>query len=435
MLEGERFVDHGELARGGMGSIRRVFDRHILRQVAVKRLERQGRSREDTLRFTEEAQITGQLDHPNIVPVHDVVVGPDGMAQSMTMKLVDGRTLSDLIRDAGSPPPGPVSSGHPTGVPSRRHHDALRLERLLRVFTKVCEAVSFAHSRGVVHRDLKPSNIMVGAHGQVYVMDWGVARLRGGSRPSEALGRGKVRLTLQQSTETEGTVIGTVTYMAPEQAAGEIDAIDERTDVFGLGALLYAIITGRAPYQDADGLYETLDRAQRAAVTPPETYADDRSLPPGLCAIALKAMSFDPNHRYRSVDDLHQAVEEFLRGGGWFAVGHFRPGELIVRQGDHGDRAYIIQRGTCRVFRSDTDEPLKTLVAGDVFGEMAVLTDRPRNANVQAIDDVTTYVLTREALEHELDRNRWLGRVIGALAARFREADEQLTAHGADRDS
>ncbi len=163
----ERLTDQGEIARGGMSSIRRVFNHNLLRQEAMKALDpRMAIDSGEVLRFLEEAQITGQLDHPNIPPVHEVGVDASGI-HYFTMKLVEGRTLEEMLADPRFSP-----------------LDDLKLFHVLQVFIKVCQGLAFAHSRGVVHCDLKPENVMVGSFGQVYVMDWGIARLVHRDRPS-----------------------------------------------------------------------------------------------------------------------------------------------------------------------------------------------------------------------------------------------------------
>src|SRR5262249_39654183 len=153
-MDDDRFEDEGEVGRGGMGAVHRALDRRLLRRVAIKRCDPTVDAEERRL-FVEEAQVMAQLDHPNIVPVHDLEPGCAGDPPRFIMKLVEGRTLAEVLAERREPPvAGP------------------ELDELLRVFGKVCEAVSFAHSRGVVHRDLNPMNVMVGTHGQVYLMDW-----------------------------------------------------------------------------------------------------------------------------------------------------------------------------------------------------------------------------------------------------------------------
>jgi serine/threonine-protein kinase len=411
-----RFTDEGEIARGGMASVRRVYDHHMLRHAAMKVIDRTGLSREETLRFLEEAQITGQLDHPHIVPIYDLEVGPDGMPLQFTMKLVRGQTLDELLEIEES-----------SRSESSMQKDALRLERLLNIFLRVCEAVSFAHGRGVIHRDLKPQNVMVGAHGQVYVMDWGVALLCDGPRPSER-GDGVRRDPLRQSAERPGMVVGTVVYMAPEQATGQLAAIDARTDVFGLGGILYKILTGKPPHHGADSFLAALDLARRGEVPAVEQAAPGRALPPGLCRIVMKALAAKPDDRHESVAMLQEDVEGFLRGGGWFVRRQFPAGSVMMREGELGDCAYLIDSGHCEVSRTVDGERqvVRTLGPGEVVGESAILIDRPRSATVMAIDDVTALTVTRESLQRELARNDWLATIARALAERFLDLDRTL---------
>jgi hypothetical protein len=418
----QRFEDRGEIARGGMSSVRRVFDRLVLREVAMKVLE-PTRDFDDLARFVEEAQITGQLDHPNIVPVHDVEMDEQGLPTRFTMKLVRGETLYDRLTAAGAE----SVSGE-------------RLEELLQVFLRVCDAVAFAHSRGVIHRDLKPSNIMVGTHGQVYVMDWGVAMLREGARTTEAPRPARVRRAGDTIPEALGSLTGTPSYMAPEQARGEIGQIDERTDVYGLGGILYFILTQRAPH-DAASVEESLRLARIGNIIPPEALQEDPPLPPLLCHIARRAMAPVRSERYATVAELKREVEAFLRGGGWFAQRFFPAGTTIVKEGDPADAAYIVTHGRCELHKVGDPDAQETqlprfvceLGPGDVFGETAIFTSSTRTGTVTAKSDVTAMVVTRAALERELARNEWLRAFVRAVAVRFVDLDRELSRRHNDR--
>jgi tetratricopeptide (TPR) repeat protein len=226
------------VGRGGMGEVFRGLDPALGRDLAVKVLRPEScADPEAQRRFTQEARVTGALQHPNIVPVHNLGRMPDGRLY-FTMKLVRGRTLAELLAQGRGPE---------------------RLPELLGVFEKVCQAVAFAHSRGVIHRDLKPSNVMVGAFGEVQVMDWGLAKaLRHGDRAGTPGGEGgaegdtvrRALLTGSTVDDRRTGVVGTPQYMAPEQARGE-GAVDERADVFGLGAILCEILTGKPPFLGA----------------------------------------------------------------------------------------------------------------------------------------------------------------------------------------
>jgi len=184
----DHYLDDGEIGRGGMGTVHVVMDRRLLRRVAMKSFDA-GEEPNLARRFVDEAQVTGQLDHPNIVPIHELALDAHGMPHFFTMKLVRGRDLSQVIEELGDD-----------------RLDARNLERLVQMVLKACDAVSFANSHGVIHRDLKPSNVMVGSHGQVYVMDWGLAMVRTDPRFRE--------------DEERKHAVGTPAFMAPEQAWG-----------------------------------------------------------------------------------------------------------------------------------------------------------------------------------------------------------------------
>lgn len=397
------------LGRGGFGAVHAARDRLLLRSVATKVLERVGVSRpRAALRFVEEAQITAQLDHPNIVPVHDLGVDAEGRYY-FTMKQVQGMTLTALL------------------CANDRSRGALR--SLIEILIKVCDAVSFAHARGVIHRDLKPDNIMVGSFGQVYVMDWGIARLLAGSRPSEggAAGGGEaVQVTRGAGVvgDDEGAIVGTIGYMAPEQARGRLDLIDQRTDVFALGGTLYHILCGQAPHggRDTD---ERIDAALQSRIPPPDQVQPRRDIPPGLARIAMKALAADPAQRHQSAQELKADLEGFLRAGAWFATRSFAAGQLIVREGEAGDEAFIVTEGLCEVFRREgsQDVTLRRLGPGEVFGETAVFASQPRTASVRATTAATVIVVTRESLEQELGMDGWMASFVTALATRFGELD------------
>jgi serine/threonine-protein kinase len=396
-----RYDERGELARGGMSSILIAADRVLRRRVAMKVLDRK-RDPHGLGFFLQEARVTAQLDHPNIVPVHDLHHDEDGWPSRFSMKLVEGETLAALIEKT-----------------RREDLHGVALERLLGVLIKVCDAVEFAHSRGVIHCDLKPGNVMVGSHGQVYLMDWGVAQRRAHAEldPND-------RATLEYSS---ATLSGTPAYMAPEQAWGRREEIDERTDVYGLGGLLYAILT-RCPPHDGGSMEKDLLLAKNGSVKPPQEAAKNSKLPPGLCRIAMRALSPRQQDRHPSAGALRDEIEGFLRGGGWFETVQIGKGTLIVREGDAPDAAYIVMEGQCELFRVVNGEKLfmRLLGPGECFGETSIFGSSPRTACVAASTDVTLLKVTREALERELERSEWLRSFVEGLAERFIELDQKL---------
>jgi serine/threonine-protein kinase len=389
---GDDLEDHGEIGRGGMGQVHYVIDRRLVREMAMKILPSGCTPESEAAqRFIEEAQITGQLDHPNIVPVHQLGIDEHG-GYYFTMKLVRGKTLAQIVHELGN-----------------ARLDSHNLERMVEIVIKACDAVAFAHSRGVIHRDLKPSNLMVGNYGQLYVMDWGLADLRDGER----------------LVDDQKKILGTPAYMAPEQALGR--HAGEAADVYGLGGILYTVLTGERPHP-GENKQQSLYHALTEPVSEP-TEVEARPVPPELCRITMKALARDPKARHASVADLRADLEQFLRGGGWLATRSFAAGELIIHEGDEAFEAYIITDGRCEAYKEmdGARESLRIMHAGEVVGETALLSGRQRTASVVALSEVTVRVVTRDSLERELERNDWMRALFHGLAERFRELDAVLT--------
>ena len=253
-------------------------------------------------RFREEAQITGQLDHPGIVPVHELGLDDQGRAY-FTMRLVRGRELREIF--------DLVHKGDQDWT----------LTRALGVMLKVCDAMAFAHAKSVIHRDLKPSNVMVGRFGEVYVMDWGIARVLGRedlhdlriAKPEATPGADPLpSLTAELRTQA-GDVKGTPEYMSLEQAEGRVEELDRRTDVYSVGAMLYHLLTGCRPYVakgDSADAYMILARVREGSPTPIRALKQD--VPPELEAICEQAMQRDPKDRYPDMQELADDLRAFL---------------------------------------------------------------------------------------------------------------------------
>ena len=403
----ERLSIEGKIGQGGMSVIRKVRDNNLLRTCAIKMILPEISLDVNTRRrMIEEAQITAQLDHPNILPVHELGVMKDGRL-FFTMKAVEGHTLTEILQR------------------SKDRRDEKELYEHLQFFLRTCDAVAFAHSHGVIHRDLKPDNIMVGDFGEVYLMDWGISRPKvrpDFPRDPEPRGRGQQRY---RSPTEKGKYVGTPHYMSPEQATGEHNATDERSDIFSMGAILYELLTRTPPYRGSSTL-EILVKAAERDMEPPQDVVD-YELPPRLCHIAMKAMNKVPEERYQTVLELKQDVVNFLQSGWQFAVQKYEPGASIIREGERGDTAYIITSGRCRISKTVEDKQLvlTEMGPGEVFGETAVFADEPRNATVEALERVTVRVVPREYFDGDMGMGVWIGLFVKALARRFNDRNSR----------
>jgi serine/threonine-protein kinase len=410
----ERVEVESHVAAGGMGSIDVAVDRALDRRIAIKTLHPHLRGDETAVRmFLREARLTGLLDHPHIVPVYDLGER-EGGSLFFSMKLVEGQTLASLIRSL------------PRGVP-----DTATIYMLLEVVIKVCDALAFAHSRGVIHCDIKPANVMVGEFGQVFMMDWGIARLVGtdaapGSvREDDGAAQPEPR---RESPTTDNAIIGTPCYMSPEQARGDRKHLDERSDVFLLGAMLYEVLTHRPPYVSRDRA-ETLALAAGGAFPSPRRVAGEAAVPLELERIVVRAMARAPGDRYPDVASLKADLVRFMRGGAEFPRRGFAAGETIVREGEPGDAAYIIVEGRCAVQKEIPIAPVVEIGPGAVFGEMAILTAGPRTATVVALEPTVVLVVTSQVLEQEMAALKpWVATLLKSLAERFRAIDTQARA-------
>ncbi len=291
----------GEVARGGMGAILRGHDRDLRRDVAIKVLDEGLAQRPEVVqRFVEEAQIGAQLQHPGVVPVYELGLMADERP-FFTMKLVKGRTLASLLAARKSP--------------------TAELRRFLAIFEQICQTMAYAHSKGVLHRDLKPANVMVGSFGEVQVVDWGLAKVlnRGGVADEKRALREQQTIidTVRSgpgstgSDSVVGSVMGTPAYMPPEQARGEIEGLDERADVFALGALLCELLTGSPPYVESAG-EPVVAQAARAQLEPARERLSASQADAELVRLCLECMAPAPQARPASGDVVARAIHDYL---------------------------------------------------------------------------------------------------------------------------
>ncbi|MEM7305569.1 MAG: bifunctional serine/threonine-protein kinase/formylglycine-generating enzyme family protein [Planctomycetota bacterium] len=316
-----RYEARGELGRGGMGRVLEVWDTDLRRALAMKVLHqdvghyRPGSSDTDqsVVRFLEEAQITAQLDHPGIVPVHELGIDSERNVY-FTMGRVKGRTLKKIIEELHA------------------EEGSWSMTRAVGFIVKVCETMAFAHAKGVVHRDLKPTNVMVGRFGAVYVMDWGLAIAKGHEkfahdirlRRHPEMSLTEMRTDRRDVEETkpdapvvtmDGAVLGTPAYMAPEQARGEVENVGPLSDVYAVGAMLYQMLTGRMPYIEP-GMRVSPHTVLALVISGPPRPIEELAprVPAELVAICSKAMAREPEDRYPGMFEFAEDLHAFLEG-------------------------------------------------------------------------------------------------------------------------
>ncbi|MFO1031246.1 MAG: bifunctional serine/threonine-protein kinase/formylglycine-generating enzyme family protein [Planctomycetota bacterium] len=354
-LDPQRYPVDGDLGKGGMGVVRRIHDQFLNRRLAMKVLRDRGEPQDEADhrrahqllgRFLEEAQVTSQLDHPGVVPVHDLGLDAAGKVW-FTMRMVKGRTVSAVFADA------------------RTRRDDWTTTRALEVILKVCDTMAYAHDKGVLHRDLKPDNVMVGRFGEVYVMDWGLAKVLGQpdrhdlrirpenepapSRFATARHRDTASDASSSLVSMDGHQLGTPSYMPPEQARNE--ALDRRADVYAIGAMVYELLTGRAPYTTPghDKLpYRILDDLLDG---PPKRIEElVEGVPAELVAIVEKAMAREPGARYQNVVELAADLRAFVDGR---VVKAHRTGALVeMRLWMRRNRAHAVTLVTAIVLQA-----------------------------------------------------------------------------------
>ena len=377
---GRRYGINRVLAKGGMGIVYEAEDLNCHRQVAMKLLSRDViYLPKDLLRFIEEARITSQMEHPNIVPIHELGLDVEGRV-FYTMKYVRGLTLTEILLA--------LRKGRKEIV------ERFPLSRLLNIFQKVCDAVAFAHANGVIHRDLKPDNIMVGDYGEVLVMDWGLAKDISGSEegvanagaggssslPDLVGGRGDhpgTRRRISTTRTISRGAIGTPGFVAPEQLFPQDKKVDSRADIYSLGATLYSILTLHAPI-GGRSVRDVVRKILAGQIMPPGDHSVQHSrrlphcpegrIPNLLSEIAMKALATEPVNRYASVQDLQRDIEAYQNGRAWQLVvdERFSDSEVFSR--------WEVAGGTCQMadgeLRLSGGAPEMLLLKNDLPGDV-----------------------------------------------------------------
>ncbi|GAB5542459.1 MAG: protein kinase [Sandaracinaceae bacterium] len=391
---GDRYRSDEILGQGGMGTIRLHYDRQIGRRVALKSMNDKDAGSSDRSRFIREARIQGQLEHPSIVPVYDVAIDPDGQP-FFTMRRVRGMTLEVILERLAMGAPKVFRAQH-----SRR--------RLLGAFSRVCQAVHYAHEHGVLHRDIKPANIILGEFGEVYLLDWGLAGLA--KQRDEAVRELKaLRLTRETMP---GSLLGTPGYMSPEQATGGVQELGPPADVYALGCILFEILT-LMPLHDGEGVVSLLDATIRGTTDRrPSRRATHQKIDPELDRIVMRATALSSEDRFQSARELFLEIETYLDGR--------RDEEQRMQLADERARAAATE-AKAALSKGDSFEERRQALR-DAVGALSL--DPSNELALRTFADVTT--TPPDALPPDVDesladasaaRLRWVGGAVSIVYA------------------
>ncbi len=408
------------LATGGIGAVFTVVDQILHRSLAMKVLSPELKTDAERVRhFMTEAKITAFLEHPGIIPIHELGLLPD-VGIFFTMNRVQGETLHTILQRLRSEETEYVNTYTPY--------------RLLRIFQKVCDTLSFAHSNHLLHLDIKPHNILVGKYGEVFLMDWGLAKIIGDpANEDDPVRRAFLEELADALKRKDDRIEGSPAFMSPEQARGEFDHLDVRSDIFLLGAALYDMFTLEPPYTGAH-VYDVLHNAQQRNLIPPKKRSPARQIPEEICRMILKAMAFHPDDRYQTVEDLSSDIDNLIAGKwGKQDIKTFHAGDMLMREGDIGEEAYVILQGSVVITTKNEHGSvliLRTCEAGDMVGEMALISKEPRSATVQALDETTAAVLTREVIARHLHKlPPYMEQIVSTLTHRLQTLSTRIHPH------
>mgnify|MGYP000923026434 CR=1 FL=1 len=408
----------GELGRGGMGIVYRVHDTELYRDLAMKVvIPKSGKDEAEKIKsvqgFLEEAQITAQLEHPNIVPVHDIGLHENGDFY-FTMKKVDGENLRRILIGLLKEEP--------------EYLRTYTLPALLGIFRKVCDAIAFAHSRGIVNRDIKPDNVMIGQYGEVLVMDWGLAKYIGDK------GRGTIvpvhsdRIYSDFYKTPDSLIQGTPLYISPEQLEGNSSKIDQLSDIYLLGGTLYNILTLWPPHYGKD-IEEVVENVLKGRIVNPQERNPSRQIPEELCRIAMKALALKRENRYRNVEELCLDLDLFLSGEIVSTPVKLKAGEFLMHSGETGNHGYLLLKGSVEVYQDIGGKKslLATVGPGNFVGEMAIIASSKRSADAVVAEDSEALVIDNKQVKDILKRvPPWMEKLLEKLVERLLKANNNV---------
>jgi serine/threonine-protein kinase len=338
------------------------------------------------------------------------------------MKLAQGETLRDIMYH--------MRGGNP------EYLETYNTFHLLTIFRKVCDAVSYAHSMGIIHQDIKPNNIIVGRYGQVFLIDWGTAKIMTNLQEEPDPVKRDFLVAMEPHAQPQSRdsvrIQGSPAYMSPEQAGGAVHLLDQRSDIFLLGSTLYTMFTLQLPYIGKSP-HEVVQKAKLRKLVPPQLRSPDKQIPEEICRVIMKAMAYKQEDRYQTVEELSEDVDQLIAGK-WRQQKNkvFKTGAMLMQEGDIGEEAYLILSGSVLVTKemSGTKVVLGTYQRGEIIGEMSLISDKPRSATVQALEKTTVAVLTKQLLSDHLKKlPPYMEKIISALTDRLQQTDSMLHPH------
>jgi serine/threonine protein kinase len=396
----DRYRIIGLLGKGIYSDIFNCFDEQLNRIVALKMLRSEHVSNQTIVsKFINEAKLLGFLEHPGIMTLYDIFFD-ENATPGYTMKLVKGNNLRGEF-------------GNKTRA------------QLLNTFIKLCEALASAHDYGVIHLDLNPENIMMGSYGEVVIIDWGNALLFNDKPYKEYLQL--IREAPEPSSCNQPVFNDVISsYSSPEQIAMNVDALSPSSDIFSMGVILYEMMSGKVPFASPDRVL--LEKQIQFGIVPSlHEYCSD--IPHLLSQICAKMMAKDPFNRYHSFNSILTDLDRYQNSGQAFYKRVLYGGDVLFKEGEQGDFAFIILSGTLEVSRMKDGYKivLAFLKREEIGGELALFTNEPRTATITALEETTICLLSRQSVENELLKlSPWIQNMIYGLAKRFIKLNDYL---------
>lgn len=399
-----RYHEMEVLGRGSFGEVQRCFDSYLNRVVARKSLhEEKGGDAEHLLALIQEARLISYLEHPGVISIFDGYVEEDGLF-CYTMKQIEGKSLESILAFSES------------------QGKSLPLSRCVEILQRVSETLAYVHDKGVLHLDMKPQNIMLGAYGEVSVVDWGTARLFEPDKYFSHLQTYGVDTDELEWTLRERRIEGTPPYMPPELLQQPVPPLTPGADIFSIGVLFYRMLTGRSPFALDDLSTYFRELREHTPALPHQLRGD---VPLRLSQICAKMLEKDVTKRYQSLHDVLRDVRSYAHLGLAFQLETYPANTVLIREGEFADRAFLILDGFVEIYKETDGETviLATRERGEVVGELSMLQKNPRSASARTLTPTTVKILTVETVDEEITKlDPWVGQMLYNLSHKLSES-------------